>query len=130
MYVCVCVWGTSFIFLIKILFIYETHREERHRQREKQASCREPDAELDPRTPGSWPEPKAQSLSHPGAPGHTVLLIISKGSWIPEAPDPSSRGLVQIVIELGGYMSLQTAHKQDAGGMSGKSGSYPLILAL
>ena len=45
----------------------ETHRErQRHRQREKQASCREPDVGLDPRTLGSLPEPKpdAQSLSH------------------------------------------------------------------
>ena len=41
---------------------------QRHRQREKQALCREPDVGLDPRTPGSLPEPKAdaQLLSHPG----------------------------------------------------------------
>ena len=62
-----------FVFCFNILFIYflETHRERRrHRQREKQAPCREPDAELDPRTPGSRSEPKAdaQPLSHPGAP--------------------------------------------------------------
>lgn len=36
--------------------------------------------------------------------GHTVLLMISESSRIPEAPDPSSRGLVQIVLELGGYL--------------------------
>ena len=43
---------------------------ERQRQREKQALCREADAELDPRTLGSGTEPKAdtQPLSHPGAP--------------------------------------------------------------
>ena len=44
---------------LKILFIYswETHRErQRHRLREKQAPCREPHAQLNPRTPGSWPE--------------------------------------------------------------------------
>ena len=43
---------------------------QRHRQREKQAPCREPDAELDPRTPGSRPEPKADTepLNHPGVP--------------------------------------------------------------
>ena len=36
---------------------------------EKQAPCRELDVGLDPRTPGSQPEPKAdaQPLSHPGA---------------------------------------------------------------
>ena len=43
---------------------------QRHRQREKQALCREPDAGLDPRTPGSCPGPKAgaKPLSHPGIP--------------------------------------------------------------
>ena len=58
---------------------------ERHREREreaetkakggKQAPCREPDVGLDPRTPGSCPEPKAdtQLLSHPGIPGMTSL---------------------------------------------------------
>ena len=48
---------------------------QRRRQREKQAPCREPNAGLDPGTPGSHPEPKAdaQPLSHPGVPEHTVL---------------------------------------------------------
>ena len=57
----------------KILFIYssETQRErerQRHRQREKQAPCREPDVDLDPRTPGSRSGLKAgaKPLSHPG----------------------------------------------------------------
>ena len=55
------------------IFIYsrETERERlRHRQREKQAPCREPIAGLDPGTPGSHPELKAdaQPLSHPGVP--------------------------------------------------------------
>ena len=38
----------------------------RDRQREKQAPHRKPDVELDPGTPGSRPEPKAdaQPLSH------------------------------------------------------------------
>ena len=42
----------------------------RHRQREKQSPCKELDVGLDPRTPGSRPEPKAdaQPLSHPGVP--------------------------------------------------------------
>ena len=42
----------------------------RHRQREKQAPCREPDMGQDSGTPGSCPEPKAdaQPLSHPGIP--------------------------------------------------------------
>ena len=44
-------------------------------QREKQAPCREPDVGLDPRTPGSRPEPKAdaQLLSHPSAPTQRLL---------------------------------------------------------
>ena len=41
-----------------------------HRQREKQAPRRKPDVVLDPRIPGSCPEPKAeaQPLSRPGVP--------------------------------------------------------------
>ena len=49
----------------------ERERErQRHRQRKKQVPCREPDVGLDPGTPGSRPEPKAdaQPLSHPGIP--------------------------------------------------------------
>ena len=43
---------------------------QRHRQREKQAPCRNPDVGLDPRIPGLHLEPKAdaQALSHPGVP--------------------------------------------------------------
>ena len=44
-----------------------THR---GRERSRQAPCREPDAGLDPETPGSHPGPKAgaKPLSHPGIP--------------------------------------------------------------
>ena len=51
-----------FFFLRFYLFIHERDRErerQRHRQREKQVPCREPNVELDPRTPGSSPGPKA-----------------------------------------------------------------------
>ena len=51
------------------LFMRGTERERHtHRQKEKQAPCREPDVRLDPETPGSCPELKAdaQPLSHPG----------------------------------------------------------------
>ena len=42
----------------------DTERErQRHRQREKQAPCWEPEVGLDPRTPGSNPEPKADALT-------------------------------------------------------------------
>ena len=44
---------------------------QRHRRREKQAPCQEPDSGLNPGTPGSRPGPMAGAklLSHPGIPG-------------------------------------------------------------
>ena len=57
----VCCSFLKKIFL-NILFILERDREgQRHRQREKQAPCREPDAGLDPGTPRSHPESKADA---------------------------------------------------------------------
>ena len=44
-------------------FIYSSEKQ-RHRQKEKQASCREPNVGLDFRTSGSCPEPKAEMLNH------------------------------------------------------------------
>ena len=58
----------------------DTKRErQRHRQREKQAPHGDLIVGLDPRTPGSHPEPKidAQPLSHPDAP----LLRIFKSDF-------------------------------------------------
>ena len=54
-----------------------------HRQREKQAPCREPNIGLDPRTLGSQSEPKAdaQPLSHPGTPSSSFLVVKNK-FWI------------------------------------------------
>ena len=48
---------------------------QRHRQREKQAPCREPNVGLHPKTPGPCPGPKADAklLSHPGIPGIVLL---------------------------------------------------------
>ena len=57
----------------------DTGRErQRHRQREKQAPCRDPNVGLNPRTAGSCPEPKAdvQMLSHPGVPCLYFLNIL------------------------------------------------------
>ena len=57
------------LLLFLFLFIHERHTQRgRHRRREKQAPCREPDAGLHPGISGSHPEPKAdtQPLSHPG----------------------------------------------------------------
>ena len=56
----------GFLFFFKLFFFKDfiypfvrerhTHRErQRHRQKEKQAPCKEPDAGLDPRSPGSHP---------------------------------------------------------------------------
>ena len=63
-----------------MLFIYSwaTHRKgQRHRQREKQSPHREPDMGLDPGTPESCPEPKAdtQPLSHPSVPIQHLLEL-------------------------------------------------------
>ena len=51
---------------------------QRPRQREQQAPCREPDVGLDPRTPGSRPEPKAdaQPLSHQVSPNMAFLIFL------------------------------------------------------
>ena len=48
----------------------DTERKAETQAEGKTGSPQEPDAELDSRTPGSWPEPKAdaQPVSHPGAP--------------------------------------------------------------
>ena len=67
-----------FFFKRFYLCIHERHRErerQRHRQREKQAPRREPDVGLDPRTPGSRSELKAdaQPLGHPGIPGKCFM---------------------------------------------------------
>ena len=51
----------------------DTGRErQRHREREKQAPCREPDVGLDPETPRSCLGSKAGTklLSHPGIPAY------------------------------------------------------------
>ena len=59
------------LFLFLFMIVRERERErQRHRQREKQVPCREPDAGLNPGTPGSHPGPKAgaKPLSHPGIP--------------------------------------------------------------
>ena len=68
----------------KILFVYsrETQRERQtHRQRGKQAPCRDPDVGLNPRTQVSRPEPKAdaQLLNHPGVPVSGELGCICGG---------------------------------------------------
>ena len=50
---------------------------QRHRQREKQGPCKELYVVLDPGTPESHPEPKADTLplSHPGVPINILLIV-------------------------------------------------------
>ena len=52
------------------LFMRDPEREVEPQAEGKAAPYRDPDVELNPKTPGSSPEPKtdAQPLSHPGAP--------------------------------------------------------------
>ena len=65
----------------------DTERQ-RHRQREKQAFYGEPDMGLDPGTPGSQPEPKAdaQPMKHPGVPSQKFTL--KNLSHVPPQPHP------------------------------------------
>ena len=63
-------WHIKNLFFLRFifyLFMIDIERQ-RHRQREKQAPCWEPDMWLDPGTQGSRPRPKAgaKPLSHPG----------------------------------------------------------------
>ena len=66
------------------LFIRNRERD-RHRQREKQAPCREPNVGLDPWTPGPHPEPKAgtKPLNHPEIPPELLMEVrtrVQKGN--------------------------------------------------
>ena len=73
-----------FVCFLNILFIHEIHRgweRQRHRQREKQAPCGEPDVGLDPGAPGSGPGPKP--LSHPEIPCLFIYLFLNRsGLWV------------------------------------------------
>ena len=66
------------IFLRFYLFIHERQKERQgHRQREMQAPSRKPNAELDPGSPGSHPECKAEPLSHSGVPqDHYYIKVV------------------------------------------------------
>ena len=79
-------WGLFFLKDFIYLFMRGTERErQRHKQREKQALCREPDVGLHPGTPGPHPGPKAGTklLSHPGIPNYPIF-----SQWDPKlVPD-------------------------------------------
>ena len=72
-------------FFFKVFIsLFMRHRERpRHRQSEEQAPCREPNAGLDPGTPGSHPGLKAgaQPLSHPGVPLLGILNLDLFRGW-------------------------------------------------
>ena len=54
-----------------------THTQrQRHRPREKQAPCRDPDVGLDPGSPGSGPGLKAGTKPHPGCPESAIFMLI------------------------------------------------------
>lgn len=59
---------------------------ERHRQKEKQDPCREPEVGPDPRTAGSHPGLKggAKPQSHPGIPEteHIETNVFKAASWV------------------------------------------------
>ena len=79
----------------------DTEREkQRNRQREKQAPCREPNARLDPRSPGSGPGPKATlNYRPPGLPRLRKFLIKcggGTGSWVAQLVKRVS--LAQVMI--------------------------------
>ena len=56
----------------------------RDREREKQALCREPDVGLDPGTPASRPEPKADSqpLTHAGVPNLWLFICLVLSGFV------------------------------------------------
>ena len=72
---CLCL---SFFPIFKrfYLFIHKRHREAETQAEGEAGSLQKPDVGLDPRTLGSWPEPKAdaQPLSHPGSLKIVILI--------------------------------------------------------
>ena len=79
-----CLFRSYAHFFLKILFIYLIGRD--HKQAERQAEreveagsllSTEPDVGLDPRTPGSWPEPKAEALTYWATQAPLQCLILN-----------------------------------------------------
>ena len=103
---------TGYFFFKDISFIYswETQGErQRHRQREKQAPCREPDAGLDLRTTGSYPELRAdaQPPSHPGAPLVFFLLLCIIESFCNEIEIKVNKALPDVTLQSPPFMTQQ-----------------------
>ena len=69
----------NFLFFKDFIYLFMRNREgQRHKQREKQAPCREPNVALDPRTPESRPEPKADgsTTEPPSCPCSFIFLLL------------------------------------------------------
>ena len=83
---------------------------QRHRRRDKQAPCREPDVGLDPKTPGSRPEPKADThpLSHPGDPNS---LTLKPAVIIPYSINLSLLSLERLTSSKSYFLYVKTEHK-------------------
>ena len=65
-----------------------------HKQREKQAPCREPDMGLNPGTPGLCPgqaKASAKPLSHPGIPILNILLCILQHDTLKRTVGPEDK---------------------------------------
>ena len=75
---------------------------QRHRQKEKQVPCREPDTGLNPRTPESRPGPKAgtKPLGPPGIPWN--LLYTSECRFPAALPLPWSPWLFGSLLQTTG----------------------------
>ena len=82
----------SVLFFFRSLFIHERHTEA-ETQRERQAPCGEPDAGLNLRTPGSQPEPKAdtQPPRCPKPPGFYLWVLGTAGENI-GCSEPRAQG--------------------------------------
>ena len=78
--------NTGFFFL-RFYYSWETQRQ-RHRQREKQALCWEPDAGLDPRCPGSRPGPEValNCWATQAAPKYWIFLLNFSWFLMPSFP--------------------------------------------
>ena len=73
----------------------DTHREAETQAEGEVAPCGKPDVGLNPRTPGSCPEPKAdaQPLGHQGVPGLRTFIV--KSTELPTNYSERGRGFSQ-----------------------------------
>ena len=121
-----------------LLFIHDRHRErerererQRHRQREKQAPCREPEAGLDPRTPGLCPGPKAGAKvrSHPGTPWYVCFQQTTKQFSGPAGCPIFQPHSDTVYLEIASEFTKAQCHKTaPTSGAKHKSKLLPMFL--